>query len=327
MTEQQGPVVYGVSTRGMRQAFGEELVRIGEENERLVVVDCETAIPTFASTFAHAFPDRFIQLGVAEQNAVSFAAGLSTVGYTPLLPLFGCFSTRRGNDQLATQVAYPRFNVKVMGCYAGLTSPNTGATHQALQDVAVMRSLPGFVVVEPADEPELRQALRAAIAHLGPVYLRMVRGDIGGPSPLVSPPGYSFRIGRGIRLRPGADVTLVGSGLMVSRCLDAAATLAARGVSAEVLNISTIKPLDVDLLVSAARRTGAVVTAENHSVIGGLGGAVAETLSTEHPVPIARVGVEDRFGESGPLEALLARFGLTAGAVVDAALQVIARKG
>jgi len=320
-------VVYGVPLRGMRQAFGDALVEAGRREPRLIVIDCETAIPTFASVFASAFPDRFVQMGVAEQNAVSFAAGLATVGLIPLLPLFGCFSTRRGNDQITTQVAYPKFSVKVMGCYAGLTSPNTGATHQALQDVALMRSLPNFTVVEPADEAELRQALPAIIAHPGPVYFRMVRGDVGGTSPVVSPDGYEFRIGRGAVLRSGRDVTLVGSGLMVSRCLDAARLLAADGVEAEVINISTIKPLDVDLLVESARKTGAVVTAENHSVIGGLGGAVAEALTAECPVPIVRVGVHDVFGESGAIEDLLEHYGLTASAVVDAAKRVLRARG
>jgi transketolase len=307
----------------MRQAFGEAIVGIGHADPRVVMIDCETATSTFAIHFGKTFPDRFIQMGVAEQNAISFAAGLSTTGFVPIVPLFGCFSTRRAGDQVFCQVAYPKFNVKIMGCFAGMSSPNTGATHQALQDVAMMRALPHMLVLEPADEPELRQALVAVFEHVGPVYFRMIRGDVGGGSPTVSPPGYRFRLGKAAVLRDGSDVTLVGSGLMVSRCLEAAGILAAKGIAAEVINVSTVKPLDVDGLVSSAEKTGAVVVAENHSVIGGLGGAVAEALTERCPVPMRRVGVKDRFGESGPLEDLFEKYGLTAGAVVKAAEEVI----
>jgi transketolase len=257
---------------------------------------------------------------------VSFAAGLARVGFTPLVPLFACFVVRRALDQLFTQVAYAGLNVTIVGAYAGLTSPNTGATHQMLQDVAVMRALPGMTVVEPADAAELRQALAAAVAHRGPVYFRMVRGDVGGPCPRVSPAGYRFALGRAAVLREGADLTLIGSGLMVSRCLQAAAALAREGVAAAVLNVSTIKPLDAETIVAWANRTGAVVTAENHSTLGGLGGAVAEILGERCPVPLVRVGVADRFGESAPLADLFPHFGLTAEAVVAAAHKVLAAK-
>ena len=318
---------YGVAQGNIRQLFGEALVALGQANPDVVVLDCQTAMPTAAVAFAKAFPDRFIDLGIAEQNAVSFAAGLARMGFVPIIPLFACFSSRRALDQLTIQAAYANLNVKVCGLYAGLTSPNTGATHQMISDLATMRSIPNLTVVEPTDAEEMRQALAAVVAHRGPAYFRMVRGDIGGPCPRVVPDGYTFRLGRAALLREGRDVTLVGSGLMVSRCLVAAETLEREGISADVVNVSTIKPLDADLIVAHARRTGAVVTAENHTVLGGLGGAVAEVLGDACPVPVRRVGVRDEFGTSGPLEELFPLYGLTADAVHAAAHLAIKAKG
>lgn len=317
---------YGVSQGNIRQLFGEALVALGQANPDVVVLDCQTAMPTAAVAFAKAFPDRFIDLGIAEQNAVSFAAGLARMGFVPIIPLFACFSSRRALDQVTIQAAYANLNVKVCGLYAGLTSPNTGATHQMVSDLAVMRSIPNMTVVEPADALEMSQALPAAVAHRGPVYFRLVRGDIGGPCPRVVPDGYAFQLGRAALLREGTDVTLIGSGLMVSRCLAAADILKSEGIVADVINVSTIKPLDADLLVARARKTGAVVTAENHSVLGGLGGGVAEVLGDACPVPVRRVGIRDEFGTSGPLEELFPLYGLTAGAVCEAARAVVEAK-
>lgn len=318
--------MYGVARGDIRQLFGEALVAIGEANPDVVVLDCQTAMPTAAVAFARAFPDRFIDLGIAEQNALSFAAGLARMSFVPILPLFACFSARRALDQVTIQVAYANLNVKVCGLYAGLTSPNTGATHQMISDLAVMRSIPNLTVVEPADALEMRQALAAIVAHHGPVYFRLVRGDIGGPCPQVSPNGYAFRLGKAALLREGRDVSLIGSGLMVSRCLQAAELLTAEGVAADVINVSTIKPLDRDLITARARHTGAVVTAENHTVLGGLGGAVAEVLGDASPVPLRRVGIRDEFGTSGPLEELFPQYGLTAEAVCEAARSVLKAK-
>lgn len=318
---------YGVAEGDIRALFGQALTAAGAAHPALVVLDCQTAFPTAAIAFARAYPERFIDLGIAEQNAVSFAAGLARSGFTPILPLFACFSARRALDQISTQLAYPRLNAKVCGCYAGLTSPNTGATHQMIQDLAVMRSMPHMAVVEPADGRELLQALPAAVAHPGPVYFRLVRGDLDGPLPRVTPDGYTFRLGQAALLREGRDVTLIGSGLMVSRCLEAADRLAAEGIQADVINLSTIKPLDAALLVERARRTGAVVTAENHSVVGGVGGAVAELLGEACPVPLRRVGVQDAFGTSGPLAELFPLYGLTAEAVCGAARDAVEAKG
>ena len=319
--------MYGVAQGNIRQLFGEALVAVGQANPNVVVLDCQTAMPTAAVSFARAFPERFIDLGIAEQNAVSFAAGLARMGFVPIVPLFACFSARRALDQVTIQVAYADMNVKVCGLYAGLTSPNTGATHQMISDLAVMRSIPNLTVVEPADALEMQQALAAVVAHRGPVYFRMVRGDIGGPCPRVSPDGYTFRLGKAVLLREGRDVTLIGSGLMVSRCLQAAEILANEGIAADVLNVSTIKPLDAEMIAARARRTGAVVTAENHTVLGGLGGAVAEVLGEACPVPLRRVGIRDEFGTSGPLEEIFPQYGLTAEAVCEAARSALKAKG
>jgi transketolase len=314
------------SVKDMRDSYADALVEVGKQNERVILIDTDVAHPTHACRFREHLPDRYVQLGLAEQNAVSFAAGLSTLGFIPIVDMFGCFMSRRACDQVSVHVAYAEFNVKLIGAYAGLTSPNTGATHQAVQDVAIMRSMPNMVVVEPADGLELRQALMAIVEYRGPVYFRMVRGDVGGGSPSISPPGYRFEIGKGVVLRNGSDIALIGSGLMVSRCLQAAEVLSEQGVSAKVVNISTIKPLDEDLLVKTARQTGAVVTAENHSIVGGLGGAVAEVLMERCPVPMKRVGIQDRFGESGKLEELFEEYGLTSARVVEAAQEVLVRK-
>ena len=318
--------MYGVAQGDIRQLFGEALVSIGKANPDVVVLDCQTAMPTAAVAFARAFPERFIDLGIAEQNAVSFAAGLARMGFVPIVPLFACFSARRALDQVTIQVAYAGMNVKVCGLYAGLTSPNTGATHQMISDLAIMRSIPNLTIVEPADAQEMQQAIAAVVAHRGPVYFRMVRGDIGGPCPRVSPDGYAFRLGKAALLREGRDITLIGSGLMVWRCLKAAEVLATEGIEADVINVSTIKPLDAELITTRARHTGAVVTAENHTVLGGLGGAAAEVLSDACPVPLRRVGIRDEFGTSGPLEELFPQYGLTVDAVCEAAWSALKAK-
>lgn len=318
--------MYGVGEGDIRQLFGEALVAIGRVNPDVVVLDCQTAMPTAAVAFARALPERFIDLAIAEQNAVSFAAGLARMGFVPIVPLFACFSARRALDQVTIQVAYAGLNVKVCGLYAGLTSPNTGATHQMISDLAIMRSIPNLMVVEPADALEMQQALAAVVAHRGPVYFRLVRGDLGGPCPRVSPDGYTFRLGKAALLREGRDVTLIGSGLMVSRCLQAAGVLEKEGIAADVVNVSTIKPLDTELIVARARHTGAVVTAENHTVLGGLGGAVAEVLGDACPVQLRRVGIRDAFGTSGPLEELFPQYGLTAEAVCEAARSALTAK-
>ena len=317
---------YGVGQSDIRQLFGEALTAIGKAHSNVVVLDCQTVMPTAAVTFAKAFPERFIDLAIAEQNAISFAAGLARMGFVPIVPLFACFSSRRALDQVTIQVAYANLNVKVCGLYAGLTSPNTGATHQMISDLAVMRSIPNLTIVEPADGLEMQQALPAIVAHTGPVYFRLVRGDLGGPCPRVSLDGVPFQLGKATVLREGRDITLIGSGLMASRCVATAERLAAEGIRADVLNVSTIKPLDAERIVASARKTGAVVTAENHTVLGGLGGAVAEVLGDAYPVPLRRVGIRDEFGTSGPLAELFPLYGLTAEAVCEAARAAVKSK-
>lgn len=306
----------------MRDAFGHGLVELGAKYPDLVLVDVDVAEPTRAHHFWNAFPDRFIQLGVAEQNAVSFAAGLSTMGFIPIVNIFACFAARRASDQVAISIAYPRLNVKIVGSYAGITTPNTGATHQSVEDVAVMRAMPNMIVIEAADKNELRQIMQFMLDYRGPVYLRNVRC----PLPDLMPAGYQFSVGKGSVVRSGKDVTLIGSGLMTSRCLEAAGILDREGISAGVINMSTLKPIDRDIISRAARQTGAIVTAENHSVIGGLGSAVAEVLAEGHFAPLERVGLQDTFGESGKLSDLLEKYGLTPHAVVQAARRALERK-
>jgi len=306
----------------MRDAFGEALVKCGKAHDDIVVVDADIALPTRASFFQEEFPDRFVQMGINEQNAVSFASGLATCGYTPLVNLFASFASTRASDQVNISVAYPRLNVKIAGCYAGITTPNTGATHQSVFDIAVMRAMPNMTVIEPADGNECQTALEAAFQYVGPVYFRVARC----PVPLVYEAPPEFEIGKASVLIQGTDVSIVAGGVMVSRCVEAARLLHERGISAEIINVSTLKPLDSGTLLSSAAKTGGVVTVENHSVIGGLGGAVSELLSENHPVPVRRVGIKDVHGSSGQIDDLFVKYGLTTEAVVTAASDICERK-
>jgi transketolase len=312
--------------RDLRDALYEALIELAAENPKVLLLDSDVALATKVIAFKKAFPDRFIQLGVAEQNTISFAAGLANAGYIPLVNVFAAFASRRSLDQVYVHLAYARSNVKILAGYAGLTTPNTGATHQEQISLAVMRTIPNLVVIEPADEPELRSALRIITEYSGPVYLRLSRTDVNGGPIDVSLAGYSFKIGMGCTLRDGHSVTLIGCGLMTSRCLAAAEILEDEGVSARVINMSSIKPIDEDLLVHAAVETGCIVTAENHTIIGGLGGAVAEVIGERCPVPIIRVGIRDAFGESGALSDLHEKYGLTPKAVIDAARRALRMK-
>jgi transketolase len=312
--------------RDLRDALQEALIDLAAENPKVLLVDSDVAVATKVTTFKKYFPDRFIQVGVAEQNAISIAAGLANAGYIPFVNVFAAFVSRRSLDQIFVHLAYGRSNVKVLAGYAGLTTPNTGATHQELISLAVTRSIPNLVVIEPADEPELRSVLRIITEYSGPVYLRLSRTDVNGGPLDISPTDYSFNIGVGCTLRDGHDVALIGCGLMASRCLAAAEILAGEGISARVINMSSIKPIDEELLTQAAIETGCVVTAENHTIIGGLGGAVAEVIGERCPVPIVRVGIHDMFGESGALPDLHEKYGLTPKDVIDAARRAIGMK-
>ncbi len=305
-----------------REAFGKKLVELGRENRDIVVLDGDLSTSSRVVYFAEAFPDRFFQMGIAEQNMVGVAAGMALTGKIPFVSTFAVFASRRAADQVALCVAHCRTNVKIMGAYTGIVSGNNGATHQAVEDLAIMRAMPSMVVLDPADDIEMAQVIQAIVEYDGPVYVRVTRDAW----PRVSPDDYRFEIGKGVQVRAGSDVTLVGTGMMTSQCMEAAETLAASGVQARVLNLACLKPIDVGLLVKAAAETGALVTAENHSMYGGLGGAVAEVLAEHAPVPMKRVALADCYGECGGNAELLRKYGLAPEFIVEAAREVIGRK-
>lgn len=287
-----------------RQSYGESLRDLAEEYPNLVVLDADLSNATKTGTFKKVYPDRFINCGIAESNMMSIAAGLSTTGLIPFASTFAMFAAGRAYEQVRNSIGYPHLNVKIGATHAGISVGEDGASHQCLEDLALMRMIPGMVVMCPADDTEARMAIRAALDYVGPVYIRFGRAAV----PVVFDENYKFEIGKGAILREGTDVTLVANGLCVASALEAADMLAADGISAEVINICTIKPLDDDLIVASAKKTGKVVTAEEHSIIGGLGGAVAECLAEKCPTPMYRIGVRDRFGESGPAGELLHKY-------------------
>ena len=287
-----------------RQSYGESLRDFAEEYPNLVVLDADLSNATKTGTFKKAYPDRFINCDIAESNMMSIAAGLSTTGLIPFASTFAMFAAGRAYEQVRNSIGYPHLNVKIGATHAGISVGEDGASHQCLEDLALMRMIPGMVVMCPADDTEARMAIKAALDYVGPVYIRFGRAAV----PVVFDENYKFEIGKGAILREGTDVTLVANGLCVASALEAADKLAADGISAEVINICTIKPLDDDLIVASAKKTGKVVTAEEHSIIGGLGGAVAECLAEKCPTPMYRIGVRDRFGESGPAGELLHKY-------------------
>ena len=316
-----------------REAYGETLVELGKANHDIVVLDSDLSGSTKTDKFAQAFPDRFFNMGIAECNMMAVAAGLAQSGKVPFASTFAVFATGRTYDQIRQSIAYPRFNVKIVATHGGLTVGPDGGSHQSLEDIALMRVLPGMTVIVPADVAETRAAVRAAAACDGPVYIRLGREAV----PDVLPPGEGFEIGKSKVLWPPMareealshgsarrfDVALVACGVMVKACLDAAAELETQGVKCVVANFASVKPLDADLLVALAKCSKIVVTAEEHSIIGGLGSAVCEILSDAHPVKVRRIGVNDKFGESGPAEALLEAYGLTARNVVREATETL----
>lgn len=305
-----------------REAYGAALVEAGRNDPNLVVLDADLSAATKTGLFAKAFPDRFFNLGIAEANMIGVAAGLALAGKKPVASTFAVFAPGRSYDQIRVSVAYPNLGVKIVSTHGGITVGEDGATHQALEDIALARSLPNLTVLVPADATETKAALAAALELPGPVYMRLGRAA----APDIYPPEHPFAIGRYDIIKEGKDVALVGCGVMVGICLQAAVALAADGIMAAVVNASTIKPLDEETLLSLAAQTGALVTAEEHSVLGGLGGAVSEFLSGRRPVPVVRVGVQDRFGQSGKAADLLTAYGLTPAAVADAARKAISLK-
>ena len=304
---------------GIREAWGENLVKLAAHYPQLVVLDGDLANSTRADIFAAAVPDRFFEMGIAEQNLLGVAAGMATCGHTPWISTFTVFLTSRALDQIRVVIAQPHLNVKLCGSFSGILTSKTGKTHQSVDDLAVFRAMPGVSVIAPADANELAAAMRTMMESDGPQYLRLTRD----PSPVVFPEDHAFRLGRAELLREGADVGLIGIGTQTIRVLEAAELLAERGIDAAVLHISTLKPLDVDAVVALAEETNAIVTAEDHSIIGGLGGAVAECLGEHRPTRMARIGIRDVFGESGANDALLEKYGLTARHVAEAALSLI----
>jgi transketolase len=305
-----------------REAFGRTLMQLAHENADIVVLDADLASSTRVVYFAEAFPERFFQMGVTEQNMVGVAAGMALMGKIPFVSTFGVFASRRACDQVAISVAHCQLNVKLVGAYSGIVSGNNGATHQAVEDVGIMRAIPRMVVVDPADDVEMEQVVRAIVAYDGPVYLRVTR-DVW---PRVSPEGYNFALGKAAWVREGKDVTLIGSGMMTSQCVEAAHLLSQSGIEARVLNMATLKPIDVNAIVKAAEETGGIVTAENHNVYGGLGSAVAEVLVEHAPAPMARVGIRDCYGECGGNTDLLCKYEMSPQHIAEAARSVLQRK-
>ena len=290
-----------------RESYGNALVELGKEKENLVVLDADLAGATKTGIFKKAFPERHIDCGIAESNMMGIAAGLSTTGLVPFASSFAMFAAGRAFEQIRNSIGYPHLNVKIGATHAGISVGEDGATHQCNEDIALMRTIPGMTVIVPSDDVEAKAAVKAAYEMDGPVYLRFGRLAV----PVINDnEDYKFEIGKGVTLREGKDVTIVATGLCVSSALDAAELLKAEGIDAKVINIHTIKPLDKELIVAAAKETGKIVTVEEHSVIGGLGGAVSEALSEEYPVFVKRIGVNDQFGYSGPATALVEKFGL-----------------
>lgn len=307
----------------LRQVFGETLVELGGTYPDLLVLDGDLANSTLADKFAQAYPDRFLAMGIAEQNMAGTAAGLATLGFIPWLSTFAVFAAKRDLDQVRVVIAQPGLNVKIQGAYSGLLTGFTGKSHQSAQDIAVFRAMPNMTVLAPADATEARLAMHAATAYQGPVYLRMTRD----PSPVIFGPDRRFEIGKAYVVRDGTDVSIIATGVQTTRALEAADLLAAEGLSVHLLHVPTLKPLDEEAIAEAAARTGAVVTAEDHTVIGGLGGAVAEVLAERRPTPVRRVGLRDTFGESGPNDALLEKYGLTPRHVATAARDLLKALG
>ena len=292
-----------------REGYGNALKELGAEYPQLVVLDADLAESTKTAVFGKEYPERHFDCGIAEANMMGVAAGLSLVGKIPFVSSFAMFAAGRAYEQIRNSIGYPHLNVKIGATHAGITVGEDGASHQCNEDIALMRTIPGMVVMCPSDDIEARAAVRAAIEHEGPVYLRFGRAAV----PVINDhPDYKFEIGKGTIVREGTDVTIVATGICVDSALNAAEKLAAVGISAQVVNICTIKPLDEELIVACAKKTGKIVTVEEHSVIGGLGSAVCDCLCAKYPVPVKKLGMQDVFGESGTVPALLAKYGLDA---------------
>lgn len=309
-----------VKKKATRESYGEALTALAEKYENLVVLDADLAAATKTGIFKKAYPDRFFDCGIAEANMMGVAAGLAASGMIPFASTFAMFAAGRAYEIVRNSIGYPGLNVKIGATHAGISVGEDGATHQCNEDIALMRTIPGMTVIVPSDDVEAKAAVEAAILHEGPVYMRF--GRLAAPV-LNDPDNYKFELGKGITMRDGKDITIVATGLMVGEAVQAAEELAAQGIDARVLNIHTIKPLDEELILKAAKETGRIVTVEEHSIIGGLGSAVADCVSENFPVPVTKIGVNDVFGYSGPAVDLLKEFGLSAENIVATVKKVL----
>ena len=304
-----------------RDSYGKALAELGAIHENLVVLDADLAGATKTGTFLKAFPDRHFDCGIAEANMICVAAGMSTTGLVPFASSFAMFAAGRAYEQVRNSIGYPNLNVKIGATHGGISVGEDGASHQCCEDFGLMRTIPGMVVMSPADDVEAKAMVRAAYEHVGPVYMRFGRAAV----PVIHGDDFKFEIGKGEILRDGSDVAIIANGLMVAEALTAAEELAAAGIEAMVINFATIKPLDEEMVLAAAKKCGKIITAEEHSVIGGLGEAVCSLLSEKMPTPVKRIGVNDEFGHSGPAGALLKQFGLSAEHIVEVAKEFCAK--
>ena len=293
--------------KSLRMAFGETITELAETDKRLVVLDGDTGSSTYTSIFEAAHPDRFFQMGITEQNMLGMAAGMATLGLVPIVSTFSCFIVSRAHDSIRVLIAQPKANVKMMGGYAGLLAGMTGKTHLMFDDISIMRAMANMTVVAPVDEVETRSALKAIMEYDGPVYFRLNRPD----TPIIFDADYEFELGKAVVVREGTDVTVFSTGTQTARAFEAAEALAADGIDVHLVHVPTVKPLDVETVVTAAKKTGLVVTTEEHTVIGGLGGAIAEALAVNAPTPMVIHGIQDVFGESGPDGPLLDKYGIS----------------
>ena len=294
-------------TKATRESFGEALCELAKTDEDIVVLDADLSAATKTSIFQKQYPERFINCGIAESNMIGVAAGLAAAGKKPFAASFAMFSTGRAFEQIRNSVAYPNLNVKIAGSHAGISTGEDGATHQCLEDIGIMRTIPNMVILNPADHWEMMAATKAALEHNGPVYIRLGRLAIDSFN---DPDNYKFEIGKGITLHEGNDVTVIATGLVVYESLKAVKALEAEGINVRLINMHTIKPIDKDIIIKAAKETGRIITVEEHNVIGGLGEAVTSAVCEEYPVPVTRIGINDTYGHSGPAVGLIAEYGL-----------------
>lgn len=305
-----------------RMAFGEALVALGKRNKKLLVLDADVGTSTQTMMFCKKFPDRFIQVGIAEQNMMGIAAGLTTVGWLPFVSTFAVFVAKRALDQIRVSIAYPKLNVKINGAYAGLPTGKAGATHQSVADIAVMRAMPNMLVLSPADAYETQQAVYAAAEYVGPVYIRTIRC----PVPVIFDGSHKFEIGKSYRLHDGRDITIISCDMMTPKALAASQELEKEGIKARVIHMPTIKPIDEKAIIEASKETGLLMTVENHSMIGGLGGAVSEVLTDKAPCKLVRLGFPDCFGESGDNEAIFSKLGINTENIVAKVKELLPAK-